>query len=241
MTIKYCKGENGQAPYYDVRFRINGKDKHMKYSTNTYGAYAKNMAEYSEINKIKIYNWFTDNNDGTINLYIYDTPNKQYYTFIISKVDYYRVKNHVWSLKHHGVNNYVYTNIKNRKVYLHRFIVNPPSDKVIDHINGNGLDNRRSNLRVVTQHINSRNRTKIATNNSTGKNGVSLENNNGSMYYRAQFVDMTGNCKAKVFKADLYGENVAQQLAIEARILMETLDDNTKFDAEWKNLHPELY
>lgn len=42
--------------------------------------------------------------------------------------------------------------------YLHRAIMKPPSDMVVDHINGDGLDNRRCNLRICTQSQNTMNR-----------------------------------------------------------------------------------
>ena len=44
-------------------------------------------------------------------------------------------------------------------VRMHRFIMNPPQDLVIDHINHDRLDNRRSNLKICTQFENSQNRT----------------------------------------------------------------------------------
>lgn len=45
-----------------------------------------------------------------------------------------------------------------KTLYLHREIMKPTSDMVVDHINGNGLDNRRENMRVVTKSENSLNR-----------------------------------------------------------------------------------
>jgi len=45
-----------------------------------------------------------------------------------------------------------------KRVFLHRTIMNPNSGSDIDHVNGNGLDNRRKNLRVCSRQQNSANR-----------------------------------------------------------------------------------
>jgi len=45
-----------------------------------------------------------------------------------------------------------------RNVYLHRLIINAKTGEEVDHINGNGLDNRRSNLRVGSHRQNQINR-----------------------------------------------------------------------------------
>jgi hypothetical protein len=45
-----------------------------------------------------------------------------------------------------------------KTILLHRFLMNPPSDLEVDHLNCYGLDNRRENLRVCTRAENAKNR-----------------------------------------------------------------------------------
>jgi len=55
--------------------------------------------------------------------------------------------------------------------FLHRIIMDEPEDLVIDHINGDPLDNCRNNLRIVTQQQNNMNLSMRKTNKS-GVSGV---------------------------------------------------------------------
>lgn len=73
-------------------------------------------------------------------------------------------------------NGYVLLSIDNRKYYAQRiaWIIERgpiPDGMVIDHINGNGLDNRIDNLRVACKRVNALNTVKIR-NNKTGLTGV---------------------------------------------------------------------
>lgn len=44
-----------------------------------------------------------------------------------------------------------------KKMLMHRYILNAPVNLQVDHINGNNLDNRRSNIRLATASENRRN------------------------------------------------------------------------------------
>jgi hypothetical protein len=61
---------------------------------------------------------------------------------------------------------------------LHIEIMNPnhlPNFRV-DHLSGDTLDNRKANLRLVSSEENSKHRTKINKNNSSGERNVSWNN-----------------------------------------------------------------
>lgn len=79
---------------------------------------------------------------------------------------------------------YVYRNYKilgsRKNELLHRRIMNPPKGYVVDHIDGNPLNNQRDNLRICTQSQNSANKRKIRTDYK----GVAWHKNRN--YYIAQ-------------------------------------------------------
>lgn len=79
---------------------------------------------------------------------------------IIDPEDFERVSKYKWRANDNKSGNSasIY-HARNDKVgYMHRFILNYTGDKVVDHINGNPLDNRKENLRIVSQKKNCNNR-----------------------------------------------------------------------------------
>ncbi len=75
---------------------------------------------------------------------------------IVDNIDYEQLKQWKWSL--HGTNyHYARGWVNGQKVLMHRLILNAPGNMDVDHINGNGLDNRRCNLRVYTRSQNQMN------------------------------------------------------------------------------------
>lgn len=89
-------------------------------------------------------------------------------TFLIDTEDLKRIKEHNWHKQIAG----------NRQGYiighgtsLHRFIMNCPKGYMVDHINHDKTDNRKSNLRIVTPAQNNYNHS-LQRNNTTGVTGV---------------------------------------------------------------------
>lgn len=68
------------------------------------------------------------------------------------------------------------SNGKQKTVGMHRFITNCPDGYDVDHIDGDGLNNCKSNLRVVTRRQNLQNRH---SKTSSSYVGVSFDKNKG--------------------------------------------------------------
>jgi len=143
-------------------------------------------------------NKFQHNDDGTTYIFV-ESKSKRFpgkHTIIIDTEDWDKVKEHKWCTFGGATHRYPYAvaNIphpngawKYRKrqgridrerrrtgLYLHHLIMGkPPKGKCIDHINHDGLNNRKENLRFVTQSQNGQNSRK-SKNCSSRYKGVSL-------------------------------------------------------------------
>ncbi len=94
----------------------------------------------------------------------------------VDRADYERLNQYCWYRAGDGdsyAGRSVKRNGKWRVVYLHRELMAPPPGFVVDHANGNKLDNRRENLRICTYAQNSANRAVCL--NHTGFLGIGYD------------------------------------------------------------------
>lgn len=97
---------------------------------------------------------------------------KDFYA-LVDDEDYSRTSIFSWSATTSGATTYARRapTKANRHRSMHRFILEARSGQIIDHIDGNGLNNRRSNLRFVTLSENAMN-SRVSKNNKSGFKGV---------------------------------------------------------------------
>lgn len=95
---------------------------------------------------------------------------------LVSPLDLNLVNSHKWRYWHKASNVYFYFTKDNSSIYMHRQILITAgvdlTKQVVDHINGDTLDNRRENLRACTNAENLRNQG-ARKKNVTGYKGVS--------------------------------------------------------------------
>lgn len=92
---------------------------------------------------------------------------------LVDDEDFERLNQYKWCASK-GVNTfYAFRRIsrkikKNRMVMMHRFLKPTPAGLQIDHIDRNGLNNQKSNLRIVTARQNQQNLAKPKSSEYTG-------------------------------------------------------------------------
>lgn len=103
-------------------------------------------------------------------------PLTQGYETIVDDADYPALQVYSWCYKRCGTLQYAARGTKNnglqKTILMHRAILNAPDGIEVDHINGNGLDNRRCNLRLVSSSQNHFNQRKQQRQTSSQYKGV---------------------------------------------------------------------
>lgn len=103
---------------------------------------------------------------------------------LVDDEDYEQINQYKWQIHYVGRNCYARGNLQKvnrewKKQYMHRLIMNCPEELQIDHINHNGIDNRKRNLRICTQSQNNRSQRSWQKKTSSKYKGVCWNNYSG--------------------------------------------------------------
>jgi len=109
---------------------------------------------------------------------------------LVDDADYERINCFKWYAqkddhRYYAVRSIQISKSKQGMIRMHRVILDAPDGTQIDHINNNGLDNRKSSLRFCTCSQNIMHQ-RIKSNNKLGLKGVSIDKRNVNKRFRAQ-------------------------------------------------------
>ena len=161
--------------------------------------------------------------------YLTANHNGETINILVSSEDYCYLSRYTWMIERQKytmyAKTYIYVDGQRKTIKMHRMIMSNfglKDGQIVDHINGNGLDNRRENLRIVTSSENSLNRINIRSDNTSGVKGVHLRyNSNGDVTSVNAELKIDGCKTSRSFSVNKYGYDNALKLATEARLEME--------------------
>jgi len=111
---------------------------------------------------------------------------------IVDPDDYFKLNRYKWYANRdrntfYALRKFTQKDGKRRNCYMHREVIKVPDKMFVDHINRNGLDNRKANLRPATVSQNARNCAKNKSRTFCSKfKGVTWHR--GKKYWQAQIV-----------------------------------------------------
>jgi hypothetical protein len=113
-----------------------------------------------------------------------EIPLTKGYVALVDDVDYPKLSVFRWFVSICGVNTYAArhaTGDSGRFVRMQNEILTPPTGMLVDHIDGNGLNNCRVNLRICDECENRWN-VKLRSTNTSGFKGVTLHRPSGKWH-----------------------------------------------------------
>lgn len=163
---------------YDNLTKIFFEDRtNMSFSKQKYGPLFTLIINQVIKEKIKIRNPYKVNSDGSVCMFYYYQKENKILEFLLDYEDWVKYRHLYWTYTGSG---YVFCrgDKTRKKIYLHREIMGigefESLSEVVDHKNRVKTDNRKSNLRVVSQRENIFNLPfKSSKNTTTGIRGLS--------------------------------------------------------------------
>lgn len=153
-------------------------------------------------------------------------PMKGGHSALVDAADLQMVSEYKWRpLRGHNGKTYAYTVAGKSVLYMHRLIVATPVGFETDHVNGDGLDNRRLNLRAATASQNRANmwkpRRPDGAPHSSSYKGVSWDKSRGKWQSKINFDGSTkslGRYSSEAEAARAYDVAAAAQWGSFARL-----------------------
>lgn len=130
---------------------------------------------------------------------------------IVDDDDYEKTCGYTISTSKRGNSYYVICHKNGTSFLLHRLIMGNPEAFSIDHIDGNGLNNQKNNLRICTHNQNMKNRRKNTHNNNKKK--CSSIYKGVQKMYRAKIV-YNGKSKTKEFWDEIKAAEWYDEMAL---------------------------
>lgn len=148
-------------------------------------------------------------------------------TYLIDAEDYPEVSKYKWVTATNG-----YAVSANTKVYLHRLIADAKPGQQVDHININILDNRKQNLRVCGNSLNSSNRKPY---NILGIKGVEYHKSKNlySAYFRVNYKQYHSPCY-KTREEAAFARFILEQIFREENLTQFNINEISSLTIEQK-------
>lgn len=198
---------------YEVDVKNDTGRHRFSYSMKSYGKYAEILAKITEKTLVRYNNYIETNGEYSI-IKTFSRTNG-YQDIYVNTSDLPLLETYRWRAAYNNNKSKMYaiatfpSKSKRTTVHMHRLLFNFPEELVIDHIDNDGLNNIRSNLRVTTQSINLRN---TETNKFPG---ISIYESRGCPVIQVKW--RTDKCKekTKIFSINKFGFEKALELAKE--------------------------
>lgn len=214
---KLPKGVTMCGKKFSAVYCLNGKRKHIGVYPTIKEAETAVIEAETERNENKLKAHYAlpieKNNDGNAIIPMHNKNKKIIAHAIVDNDKWHDLTLCQWSYNRGYAVSY-----KNKATSMHRHVLNYDGPLVVDHINGNKLDNRVENLRAVTHSVNTHNRPKKANcaskyvgvkKSSTGKHKWNAEMRyKESMMFLGNYESEKDAALAYNRKAiEIYGEN----------------------------------
>lgn len=170
-------------------------------ATKKYGETLNQITQQIEETGFRLGNAYNFLDNNIVEILYWDTKNNKTIKIYVDYDIWYQHKEITWTVNSNGYAWGCIVGTKNR-VFLHRVVMGIENNQhdfntVVDHIDGNKLNNLKSNLRIVDSELNAKNQPYYNTHNqSTGIRGISYTQDKSA--YRVRWI-ADGKEHAKIF------------------------------------------